>query len=148
MKEEHYTVETPADFDPVIADVLTKAADIAGMATLITLTGNLGAGKTAFVGQLAAYLGITESVVSPTFGIMKSYELPDHALYDQLVHIDAYRIEDVSEVGPLRFAELFQTPRTLICLEWPAQIASILPEEKVALTLEIRKGEERLVSIR
>src|SRR6056297_3065943 len=147
MKEEHYTVGTLTDFDPVIAKVLEKAAHISEVAALVTLTGDLGAGKTAFVGQLAGHLGVTEPVVSPTFGIMKSYELQDHSQYDQLIHIDAYRIEDISEAGPLRLAELFQTPRTLICLEWPEQIAAILPKEKVEVTLEIGKGEERLVSV-
>jgi tRNA threonylcarbamoyladenosine biosynthesis protein TsaE len=147
MKEEHFTVATPADFNPVIVAVLKKAVEHSESASLVTLTGDLGAGKTTFTGQLAGYLGVTEPVVSPTFGIMKSYELLDHPDFDRLVHIDAYRIEDISEVGPLRFTELFQTPRTLICLEWPEQIASVLPKQKVAVTLEIGKGEERIVSV-
>jgi tRNA threonylcarbamoyladenosine biosynthesis protein TsaE len=147
MKEEHFTVATPTDFNPVIVAVLKKAAQQPESASLVTLTGDLGAGKTTFTGQLAAHLGVTEPVVSPTFGIMKSYELLDHPDFDRLVHIDAYRIEDISEVGPLRFAELFQTPRTLICLEWPEQIASVLPKQQVAVTLEIGKGEERIVSV-
>jgi len=147
MKEEHFTVATPADFNPVIVAVLKKAVEHSESASLVTLTGDLGAGKTTFTGQLAGYLGVTEPVVSPTFGIMKSYELLDHSDFDRLVHIDAYRIEDISEVGPLRFAELFQTPRTLICLEWPEQIASVLPKQKVAVTLEIGKGEERIVGV-
>jgi tRNA threonylcarbamoyladenosine biosynthesis protein TsaE len=147
MKEEHFTVATPADFNPVIVAVLKKAVEHSEFASLVTLTGDLGAGKTTFTGQLAAHLGVTEPVVSPTFGIMKSYELLDHPDFDRLVHIDAYRIEDISEVGPLRFAELFQTPRTLICLEWPEQIASVLPKQQVAVTLEIGKGEERIVSV-
>jgi tRNA threonylcarbamoyladenosine biosynthesis protein TsaE len=147
MKEEHFTVATPADFNPVIVAVLKKAVEHSESASLVTLTGDLGAGKTTFTGQLAGYLGVTEPVVSPTFGIMKSYELLDHSDFDRLVHIDAYRIEDISEIGPLRFAELFQTPRTLICLEWPEQIASVLPKQKVAVTLEIGKGEERIVGV-
>ena len=147
MKEEHFTVATPADFNPVIVAVLKKAVEHSESASLVTLTGDLGAGKTTFTGQLAGYLGVTEPVVSPTFGIMKSYELLDHPDFDRLVHIDAYRIEDISEVGPLRFTELFQTPRTLICLEWPEQIASVLPKQQVAVTLEIGKGEERIVSV-
>ena len=147
MKEEHFTVATPADFNPVIVAVLKKAVEHSEFASLVTLTGDLGAGKTTFTGQLAAHLGVTEPVVSPTFGIMKSYELLDHPDFDRLVHIDAYQIEDISEVGPLRFAELFQTPRTLICLEWPEQIASVLPKQQVAVTLEIGKGEERIVSV-
>jgi tRNA threonylcarbamoyladenosine biosynthesis protein TsaE len=148
MKEEHFTVATPADFNPVIVAVLQKAAQNSEVASLVTLTGDLGAGKTTFTGQLAAYLGVTQPVVSPTFGIMKSYELEAHPDFDRLVHIDAYRIEDISEVGPLRFAELFQTPRTLICLEWPERIAAILPLEKVVVSLEIGKGEERLVLVK
>jgi tRNA threonylcarbamoyl adenosine modification protein YjeE len=86
-------------------------------------------------------------VVSPTFGIMKVYELENHPHFDQLVHIDAYRIEDISEVGPLRFAELFKSPRMLICLEWPEKIIEILPVEKVEVTIEIGEGEQRIVSV-
>jgi tRNA threonylcarbamoyladenosine biosynthesis protein TsaE len=147
MKAEHFIVATPDKFDPVIAAVVNKAKEITGAASLVTLTGDLGAGKTTFTQQLAQYLGITETVVSPTFGIMKSYELHDHPDFDQLVHIDAYRIEDISEVGPLRFEALFQIPRTLICLEWPQQIAAILPPVKVAVNLEIGEGEERVVTV-
>ena len=79
---------------------------------------------------------------------MKGYELDNHPLYDQLIHIDAYRIEDISEVGPLRLREVFQTPRTLICLEWPEQITEILPEEKVSVIIEIGEGEKRKITIK
>jgi tRNA threonylcarbamoyladenosine biosynthesis protein TsaE len=147
MSEEHFTVATPADFSPVIISILNKAVDITKTAAIITLTGDLGAGKTTFTQQLATHLGVTETVVSPTFGIMKGYELSGHTHFDQLIHIDAYRIETMDEVGPLRFEELFKTPRTLICLEWPENIAAILPTEKVSLTIEIGKGEERKVVI-
>jgi len=125
--------------------VLAAASAVTGTASVVTLSGDLGAGKTTFTQQLAKHLGITEHVVSPTFGIMKSYELMDHPQFDQLIHIDAYRIEDISEVGPLRFEELFKQPRTLICLEWPEKIESILPAEKVGVLIEIREGEERKV---
>lgn len=147
MSEEHFTVAIPADFSPVIISILTKAATITKTAAIITLTGDLGAGKTTFTQQLASHLGVTETVVSPTFGIMKGYELSNHAHFDQLIHIDAYRIETIDEVRPLRFEELFKTPRTLICLEWPENIAAILPTKKVSLTIEIGKGEERKVVI-
>jgi len=147
MSVEHFTVATPADFDPVVVAVLKKTTAISQTAAIVTLTGDLGAGKTTFTQQLAKHLGITEPVVSPTFGIMKAYELLDHPRFDHLVHIDAYRIEDMSEVGPLRLAELFVTPRTLICLEWPENIASTLPTGRVAVTIDIVTGEERTVSV-
>jgi tRNA threonylcarbamoyladenosine biosynthesis protein TsaE len=148
MLEKTFIVATPTDFGLVISLVLEKAATITEQAATITLTGDLGAGKTTFTQQLAVHLGITEIVVSPTFGIMKVYELDGNQNFDQLIHIDAYRIEDMSEVGPLRFEELFKTPRTLICLEWPENIAGILPTEKVAVTIEIGEGEERSVIVR
>jgi tRNA threonylcarbamoyladenosine biosynthesis protein TsaE len=148
MPEKTFAVATPTDFGLVISVVLDQAATITEQAAIITLTGDLGAGKTTFTQQLAIHLGITETVVSPTFGIMKGYELTDHPHFDQLIHIDAYRIEDISEVGPLRFEELFKTPRTLICLEWPENITGVLPTEKVAVEIEIGEGKERRVIVR
>ncbi len=147
MKETTFQVQTPADFGSVIYAVLEQATNVTDHSSLVTLTGDLGAGKTTFTQQLAKHLGVTETVVSPTFGIMKAYLLEGDQYFDQLIHIDAYRIEDISEVGPLRFEELFKTPRTLICLEWPEKIADILPAEKVVVTISIKEGEEREVFI-
>ena len=79
---------------------------------------------------------------------MKGYELEGNEHFDQLIHIDAYRIESMDEVGPLRFEELFKEPRTLICLEWPEKIAGIVPEEKVEVVIEIGEGECRVVTVR
>lgn len=147
METKEFTVATPTDFSAVIVRLMTQKAPRSG-AYCICLTGQLGAGKTTFTQQLAAHLGVTEPVTSPTFGIMKSYDLADHPNYDQLVHIDAYRIEDISEAGPLRLTEIFAEARTLICLEWPEMIAEILPTECVNMTIEIGEGEERRVVVR
>jgi tRNA threonylcarbamoyladenosine biosynthesis protein TsaE len=147
MNETVYTVNTPADFSIVIDDVLSAAQEIPSGAALIALAGDLGAGKTTFTQQLAAQLGVTETVVSPTFGILKKYDVPEHSHFDTLFHIDAYRIEHISEAGPLRLDELFLTPRTLVCLEWPEQIAEILPAVKMQVQLEITENESRKVTI-
>ena len=147
MKEQHFTVATPSDFSPVIESILQTLPEATDTASLITLSGDLGAGKTTFTQQLALQLGITEPVVSPTFGIMKIYELSDHASFDQLIHIDAYRIEDISEVGPLRLAEVFSTARTLVCIEWPEHIAEILPKQQTSIAIMIGLDEERQVTV-
>ena len=144
MKTQSFKVTTPEDFEVVIECIFASCSTDQ---LFITLTGDLGAGKTTFTQQLAKHLGITEHVVSPTFGIMKSYELLNHPHFEQLVHIDAYRIEDESEIGPLRFEELFKQPRTLVVIEWPERIASMLPEEKVQVSIEIGEGEERVVTV-
>ena len=138
MSEQHFNVATPADFTSVISVILAQAKEITNQAAVITLTGDLGAGKTTLTQELAKHLNISEPVVSPTFGIMKVYELEHNQDFDQLVHIDAYRIESIDEVGPLRFEELFKQPRTLVCIEWPDKIAELLPEEFTArLAIEV-----------
>lgn len=146
MKETQFQVATPHDFIPMLETVLA-ASNASDAAQVVTLTGDLGAGKTTFTQQLAQYLGITESVVSPTFGIMKGYELDGHDQFDQLVHIDAYRIEDESEVGPLRLQEVFAQTRTLVCVEWPEQIPSVIPDTAIKVSISIGVGEERVVTV-
>ena len=101
-------------------------------ATLITLSGELGAGKTAFTKAVAKALGVEEMVNSPTFILEKIYLLP-HELGGQaskfvrLIHIDAYRLEKGSELSPLGFDELMQDSSNLILLEWPEQVTDALP---------------------
>jgi tRNA threonylcarbamoyladenosine biosynthesis protein TsaE len=148
MKEMVYAVNTPEEFTPVISAVLLMAKEVSGQAVVIALTGDLGAGKTTFTQHLAKQLGVTDIVTSPTFGIMKSYELSENKYFDQLVHIDAYRIENISEAGPLRLEELFMLPRTLICVEWPENITDILPAKKIEVLIEIGAGEERRVVVK
>ena len=91
-----------------------------GGATLVTLSGELGAGKTAFVKAIANALGVKESVTSPTFVLEKIYTL-EHPVskFRRLVHIDAYRLQGPTELAPLGFDELMKEPGNLILLEWP-----------------------------
>jgi tRNA threonylcarbamoyl adenosine modification protein YjeE len=101
-------------------------------ATVIALAGELGAGKTTFVQVLARALGVREVVQSPTFSIFKIYPTANQS-FKTLVHMDAYRIESLAELRPLRFAEILQSPQTLVCIEWAEQIAAALPESVVKI---------------
>jgi tRNA threonylcarbamoyladenosine biosynthesis protein TsaE len=112
---------------------------------VISLTGNLGAGKTTLVQQLARELGIQETVTSPTFTIMKSYAVPQPHHFERLVHMDAYRIEDLEELRPLGLEGFLTTPGNLICIEWAERIASVLPQDTIYLTLKTIDEETREV---
>lgn len=109
-------------------------------ATLVTLSGELGAGKTAFTKAVAKSFGITETVNSPTFVLEKIYLLP-HELggptpkFMRLVHIDAYRLETNADLAPLGFDELMQDAQNLIMLEWPEKVAgaSIYPTVRISI---------------
>lgn len=96
-------------------------------ATLVILKGDLGAGKTAFVKQVARILGVTEHVTSPTFVIEKRYGLSG-GMFESLVHIDAYRMESARELEVLGWQELLQEKKTLVMIEWPQRVAESIPE--------------------
>ncbi len=104
-------------------------------ATLVTLSGELGAGKTAFTQEVALALGIEVAITSPTFVLEKIYELPAGAPFKRLVHIDAYRLGSAAELSALGFDELMRDPGNLVMLEWPERVEGALPQTAIALTL-------------
>ncbi len=114
--------------------------------TIIALTGDLGAGKTAFVQLIAKELGITEIITSPTFSIMKLYAITADNNFAKLVHMDAYRIEDISELRPLRFEEIIGDKNNLICIEWPEKIQNVLPNNILNVSIKILPDESRLIT--
>lgn len=113
---------------------------------ILALSGELGAGKTAFVQQLGYVLGVQEQITSPTFTIMRQYDI-DAVGFTNLVHIDAYRIQDKSELGPLRFEELFTETNAIVCIEWPSQLGIELPNKTIRLQFEINPDESRTVQV-
>lgn len=111
-------------------------------AVLVTLSGELGAGKTSFAQGIARELGVTEPITSPTFVLEKIYDLPEGKRFEQLVHIDAYRLEDEKSLVPLNFAELYANPQNLILLEWPELVHEQLPKADASVQLSV-SGEGR-----
>jgi tRNA threonylcarbamoyladenosine biosynthesis protein TsaE len=114
-------------------------------ATLVTLSGELGAGKTAFVKAVAGAFGIDADVTSPTFVLMKSYPITNGA-FKTLVHIDAYRLKNGGELSALRFHELLQDTGNLILLEWPEKVPDGLPPADASISIRTLTGEERELS--
>jgi len=146
MKNEVRTIskeELPALATEVVA--MAKSIQSAG-ATVVALHGDLGAGKTTFIQTLGRLLGVTEHITSPTFTIMKGYETTDDTFIN-LIHMDAYRIDDIAELGPLRFAEILTTPSTLFCIEWAERIKTALPLGVLNITLEVADENTRTVRI-
>ena len=106
---------------------------------IYTLTGDLGVGKTVFTQGVAAGLGITEPVNSPTFTIIQEYEDGRLPFY----HFDVYRIGDLEEMEEIGYDDYFFF--FFICLiEWAELIEEILPEKRIEVTIEkdLEKGFE------
>ncbi len=117
-------------------------------ATMLGLSGDLGAGKTAFVQALARALFIEEQVTSPTFVIARFYPLPHNKTFMRLVHMDAYRIEDASELPSIGWEEIIADPRNLVVVEWPEKIASQFPSHARNLFFEVVDETTRKISTR
>jgi tRNA threonylcarbamoyladenosine biosynthesis protein TsaE len=115
-------------------------------AQVIALIGDLGAGKTAFTKELAKLLGIAYEITSPTFVIMKSYEIPAHPFFKKLVHIDAYRIEADDEMRVLGFNEILSDPTNLVCIEWPEKIENLIPKDAYTVSLTLNLDETRTIT--
>ena len=107
---------------------------VSGAARVITLSGDLGAGKTTFVKGMARALGIEEHVTSPTFVIMKIYQLSGQK-FQRLVHIDAYRLKGMHHLKVLGWEKLIEDPRNLICIEWPEKIEGAIPGDAIRISL-------------
>ncbi len=141
-----YKIDNPGEFSEVIVDILIWYKDSGLTNLVIALQGDLGVGKTTFTQMLAKDLDVEEEVTSPTFAIMKQYDL-SHEYFDKLVHIDTYRFESESEVSPLGFVDVFKQPRNIICIEWPEIISSIIPEKSLWIKIENKKEEERVLTM-
>lgn len=135
------------ELDVFAAEVLDmlKAGATEG-ASVLALSGDLGAGKTTFTQALGRRLGVAGDITSPTFTIMKGYETTDES-FAHLVHMDAYRIEDEDELRPLRFAEILATPQTLLVVEWAELIKGALPQATFHLTLSIKDETTRVATL-
>lgn len=137
----NYTQESVGD---VAQAILSQSAADPHTATVIGLSGDLGAGKTTLVQALAKELGITEMVTSPTFVIAKWYET-NVSSWKTLIHIDAYRIEDEDELIPLGWEDMINTPETLIVVEWPEKIRLSIPPHTIQYMIT-HTGESRHIT--
>lgn len=106
---------------------------------IYTLTGDLGVGKTVFTQGVAAGLGITEPVNSPTFTIIQEYEDGRLPFY----HFDVYRIGDLEEMEEIGYDDYF-FGQGICLIEWAELIEEIMPEKRIEVTIEkdLEKGFE------
>ncbi len=108
-----------------------KMGNEANAGTVITLDGDLGAGKTLFTKGFAAGLGITEPVSSPTFTILQEYEGGRLPLY----HFDVYRIGDPAEMDEVGFDDYIYGDGVCI-IEWSELIAQLIPDDAIRIIIE------------
>ena len=113
---------------------LLKGGDV------VLLEGDLGAGKTTFVGGALEELGYKDHVVSPTFNILKCY----FEVSPNVFHIDAYRLEDQNhDIGLEEFIE----GDGIAFIEWPIYIPELIPSKHLSISIKRISDNERDITI-
>jgi tRNA threonylcarbamoyladenosine biosynthesis protein TsaE len=119
-------------------------AAMARPGTVIALIGDLGTGKTTLTKAIAEGLGVTESVTSPTFAIIKEYASGRLPLY----HFDAYRLGGPDEMRALGFEEYFYGGGVTV-VEWANLVEELLPEDATVIEFAYgQSADERLVRVK
>lgn len=106
---------------------------------VVAMGGDLGAGKTTFVQGLAAGLGISTRVTSPTFILMKEYLGGRYPL----IHMDVYRLERMQEVVDLGYDE-FLDPSHIVVVEWGDMVEPLLPKDHLSIHMRYGSVEDPL----
>ncbi len=138
MKYEIFTTKSAAetiDFGKRVAESLTGGE-------LILLFGDLGAGKTQFTKGIATGLGITETVISPTFTIERTYEGKKLVLH----HFDLYRTTEDRELEH-EIRDLLSEKFNVVVVEWPDNMKSLMGIPHIAITIEETDEDERNIKI-
>lgn len=119
-----------------------------GRPLILALEGNLGSGKTVFTQGLARVLGIKEKVASPTFVLLKIYQLPPRIGFKYLVHIDCYRLDSAKDLLGLGFKNLLKDKYAILVIEWADRIRKLLPKNTLRILFKHgRSFNERLLQI-
>lgn len=124
--------------------------DVGEHAVVLGLKGNLGSGKTTFLQGFARGLGIEEAILSPTFVIMKRFAMeapPIPTKFKNFYHFDCYRLEVLEDVQTLEFGDIIADPKNIVAIEWPENIAGILPAGAKEIIFTHLRGNEREIKI-
>jgi tRNA threonylcarbamoyladenosine biosynthesis protein TsaE len=117
-------------------------------ATILALSGELGAGKTAFVKGLAKALGVRGVATSPTFVLLKKYRVAPSKTaqtgFHQLIHGDFYRLKNPADLAALKWSELLLEPKNLIVIEWPEQVGGLGKKAKTISFKHLNENEREI----
>jgi tRNA threonylcarbamoyladenosine biosynthesis protein TsaE len=133
------TIATPSAAGTHQAGVLLGL--LAAPGDVIALTGGLGAGKTALAQGIAAGLGVTGHVPSPTFNLLLVHRAPV-----TMYHFDLYRLDDARQLADIDFYETLEAGGVSV-IEWADRFPAELPDDRLDVSFEVTSEESRAIRV-
>lgn len=115
-------------------------------AVVVGLIGELGSGKTTFAQGFAKGLGVKEKILSPTFLIMRSYQLAGEPV-QSFYHVDGYRLSNQKELLLLGWKKITALPSACILVEWADKVKRVLPRDTIWISFRALDKTTRNISI-
>jgi tRNA threonylcarbamoyl adenosine modification protein YjeE len=105
---------------------------------VVTLAGELGAGKTTLAQAICRGFGVTEEVTSPTYALVHEY----HARAGRVFHLDLYRLKSPDELTNIGWDDVLAAHDALVLIEWPERAGAELPADHVPIDLEYAPDDD------
>ncbi|MDD3301494.1 MAG: tRNA (adenosine(37)-N6)-threonylcarbamoyltransferase complex ATPase subunit type 1 TsaE [Patescibacteria group bacterium] len=113
---------------------------------IVSLVGNLGAGKTILTRGISEFLGVKKGVKSPTFTLMNIYSTNNPKI-KFICHIDAYRLNSAKDLLAIGAEEYFNDPETITIIEWGDKAKNILPRRAKTITIDTINENKRKICL-
>jgi tRNA threonylcarbamoyladenosine biosynthesis protein TsaE len=139
MSEDSWVTHSGEETEALAARLLGTRPVPRTPCRIITLAGDLGAGKSTFARGALRALGVTGAIKSPSYTLLETYELPTV----NVVHLDLYRLKDPDELEHLGLAD-YHAPGQLWFIEWPENGAGRLPPADVEFRFSITGDGHRI----
>lgn len=115
---------------------------------ILCLFGDLGSGKTTFIQGLAKGLGVKQRIISPSFLIIRNYELGTmNKKFDCFYHIDLYRIQTKNDIQGLGIEEIINNKKNVVAIEWAEKLKT-LPKKRIEIHFEYVDENKRKIIIK
>jgi tRNA threonylcarbamoyladenosine biosynthesis protein TsaE len=136
------TLVLAAGSAPATRDLAAALADVCVPGDVLLLSGDLGAGKTTFAQGFGRALGIAEPVTSPTFTLVRQYEVtPGPTAVRTLLHADVYRLDHLGEIADLGLGQLVEDGGVAL-VEWGDAAEPVLGSGALSLLLEVDPDDD------
>jgi tRNA threonylcarbamoyladenosine biosynthesis protein TsaE len=142
MKIINYNNIKLQDLENIAKEIVSKIFESEKESFVIYLEGDMGAGKTTLTQKIGKVLGVTDHMQSPTFTLMREYELFENK-YSKLLHIDAYRFEDKKEGHVLKLNE--NKIGNVVIIEWPKNMYA--PDAEMIMNIEKVDEDTRNIKV-